>query len=104
MKNVILSTIVAASILLSGSIQAKYIDPVTEDHLVKICKAIKSDSKIELRRAIKESGLGIQNITQGLVCNGADPVTFAIVNDAQKNARFLASRSGLSYEELVAKL
>jgi hypothetical protein len=104
MNKIIIGSIVAAGILLSGSAQAKYIDKSTEANLVKICEAIKSDSKLRVNRAIKNSGIKAKEISKGLVCNGYDPVTFAMLNNAQKTAKFMARKSGVDYEALLAKL
>jgi hypothetical protein len=46
----------------------------------------------------------IKEIGKGLVCNGYDPVTFAMINDAQETAKFMARKGGVDYEALLAKL
>ncbi|WP_198556614.1 DUF3718 domain-containing protein [Paraglaciecola sp. MB-3u-78] len=104
MKKVIISTIITAGILLAGSAQANYIDPVTESKLVKVCEAIKSDRLIKVNVAVKNSGVSIKQIANGLVCNGLDPVSFALANDAQKTAKFMAKRSNVNGQEFLAKL
>ena len=104
MKRIIIGSILTAGILLAGSAQANPIDKGTEAHLVKICEAIKSDSKIKLHVAIRNSGIKAKAISKGLVCNGYDPVTFAIVNKAQNTAKFMARKSGVDYKALLAKL
>jgi hypothetical protein len=101
MKKVIISTIITAGFLLAGNAQASNIDPVTESKLVNVCEAIKSDSTLKLHIAIKESGIASKKISSGLVCNGHDPVTFAMVNDAKKTAKYLAKKSNI---ELVVAL
>ncbi|PKG93051.1 DUF3718 domain-containing protein [Paraglaciecola sp. MB-3u-78] len=104
MKKIIIASLLTAGILLAGSAQANNIDKNIETHLVKICEAIKSDSKLKVNRAIKRSGIKARTISQGLVCNGYDPVTFALVNKAQNTAKFMARKSGVNYEALLAKL
>jgi hypothetical protein len=104
MKKIIISSIVTVVILLAGSAKAKNIDKNTEANLVKICQALKSDSKLKLHSAIKDSGIKVKEISEGLVCNGYDPVTFAIFNNAQNTAKFMARQSGADYEALLAKL
>ena len=101
MKKVIISSIITAGILLAGSAQASNIDSVVEAKLVKVCEAIKSDSVTDLTAAARNSGLDIKQITNGLVCNGADPVNFALANDAEKTAKYMATKSNI---ELVASL
>ena len=104
MKKIIIGSIITAGILLAGNAQAKYIDKSTEADLVKICEAIKSDSKIRVHRAIKNSGIKVKEISKGLICNGYDPVTFAMVNNAQETAKFMARKGGVDYEALLVKL
>jgi hypothetical protein len=104
MKKAIIVSILSAGIVLAGSAQANYIDPVTERHLVKICKALKSNSKIRLHRAIKNSHLSYKAVGKGLVCNGDDPVTFALKNESNKTAKLLANKANMSYDELLATL
>ena len=104
MKKIIIGSIITASILLAGSAQAKYIDKNTEANLVNICEAIKSNSKIKLHLAIKNSGIEAREISKGLVCNGYDPVTFAMISNAQNTAKYMARKGGVDYEALLAKL
>ncbi|MFQ3190323.1 MAG: hypothetical protein ACI936_001453 [Paraglaciecola sp.] len=104
MKNIIIGSILTAGILLAGSLQANSLDKTTEANLVKICEAIKSDNKLKLHRAIKNSGIKATEIGKGLVCNGYDPVTFAMINNAQNTAKVMARRGGVDYEALLVKL
>jgi hypothetical protein len=104
MKKIIFGSILTAGILLTGNAHANSIDKSTEAHLVKICEAIKSDNALKLHHAIKNSGVRARIIGQGLVCNGYDPVSFAIVNNAKTTAKFMARKSGVDYETLLAKL
>jgi hypothetical protein len=46
----------------------------------------------------------MKQITNGLQCNGADPVSFALANDAVKTAKFMAKRSNVIDQDFVAKL
>jgi hypothetical protein len=104
MKKIIIGSILTASILLAGSAQANYIGKNTEANLVKICEAIKSDSKIRVHIAIKNSGIKAKKISKGLVCNGYDSVTFALKNNAQNTAKFMARKGGVDYDVLLATL
>ncbi|WP_339719762.1 DUF3718 domain-containing protein [uncultured Paraglaciecola sp.] len=105
MKKIIISSIITAGILLTGSVQASNkIDPTVEGKLVKVCEAIKSDSVIKVNVAIRDSGLGIKQIAKGLVCNGYDSVSFALANEAEKTAKYMAKKSTETHQEMVAKL
>jgi hypothetical protein len=103
-EKTIISSIVTVVILLGGSAKVKNTDKNTEANLIKICQALKSDSKLKLHSAIKDSGIKFTEISEGLVCDGYEPVTFAIFNNAQNTAKFMARQSGADYEALSAKL
>lgn len=104
MKKVIISTIISAGILLAGNAQASNIDSSVEDKLVKVCEAIKSNRVIKVNMAVRDSGIGMKQIANGLVCNGYDPVSFALVNDAEKTAKFMAKKSKVNHQDVLAKL
>ncbi|MFT5815002.1 MAG: hypothetical protein ACJA0T_001719 [Colwellia sp.] len=104
MKKLLISSIIASGILLAGNAQASNIDSVVESKLVKVCVAIQSDSLIKVKTAVRNSGITMKQIAKGLVCNGADPVNFALANDAEKTAEYMAKKSNINYKELVAKL
>ena len=104
MKKILISSIITAGILLTGNAQARNIDAVTESKLVKVCEAIKSDSLLKVNVAVKESGINIRKIANDLVCNGVDPVIFALANDAEKTAKYMAERSNTNNQAFLAKL
>jgi hypothetical protein len=104
MKKTLISTIIVAGILLAGNAQASNIDSVVESKLVKVCEAIKSDSPIKVNTAVRNSGAGIKHIANSLVCNGVDPVSFALANNAEKTAKYMAQKGNVNYAELVVKL
>mgnify|MGYP001953914341 FL=1 len=72
--------------------------------MVKVCEAIKSDSLISLHVAVKDSGVGLTQLANGLKCNGSDPVSFAMQYDAASTAKFMAKKSRKNHQELLAKL
>ena len=104
MNKLLISSIITAGILLAGNAQASYIDAATEGKLIKVCEAIKSDSLIKRSAAVQNSGVDMKQIANGLVCNGADPVSFALANDAEKTAKYMAQRSTANGQEFLAKL
>ncbi|MFT5542513.1 MAG: hypothetical protein ACI97K_001348 [Glaciecola sp.] len=106
MLNIKLMILILLSILLaSNSVQAQtnFIDKQLEKKLVNICEALKSDSKIKLRRAIKDSRLKEQNVMKGLVCNGMDPITFALSENANVTAQYAAAKSGVDYTTIAQR-
>ena len=104
MKKLILATIISSGLFLAGTVQAQHLDSQTEQDLVKICSAIKSNSKLKLNRAIKSSRLPAKAIAKGLVCNGLDPVSFALINNADSTAKSIAKMSNKHYDVLFASL
>ena len=104
MNKIIIGSILTVGLFLAGTGQANSMDKNIEAHLIKICEAIKSDSKTRVRMAIKDSGIKAKKVSEGLVCNGYDPVTFAMLNNAQTTAKFMAHKSGVDYDALLAKL
>lgn len=104
MKTIILGSILTASILLTGTVQAKAIDKKLEAKLVKVCEAIKSDSKLKVYKAIRDSGIKARVISNGLVCNGYDPVTFAKINSAENTAEYIARKGHENSDARLAKL
>ncbi|WP_166424055.1 DUF3718 domain-containing protein [Paraglaciecola sp. 20A4] len=104
MKNLFFAGAVGLSAMCATSVSAEYMDPVVEKKLVKVCEALKSDSRIRLHMAIKRSGVKAKYLAKGLVCNGHDPVTFAALNNANKTGTLMASRLNVDYQALLAKL
>ncbi len=103
MKKLILGSIITAAVLLTGSVQAKYIDKKTEASLVEICHALKSNSKIRVHKAIKKSGFKARAISRGLVCNGYDAVSFAMQHNADNSAKFIARKGNVDFDAMLAK-
>lgn len=104
MKNIMIAGVVGLSALCATSVSAEYMEPIMEKKLVRVCEAIKSDSRIRLHVAIKRTGVNARHLAKGLVCNGHDPVTFAALNNANKTGTLMASRLNVDYQELLAKL
>lgn len=102
MKKLALVAVVMAGVGVSGMANAA-IDPATEANLVRICKALKSDSKIRLHQAIKRSRLNYKQVAKGLKCNGQDPFTFAMAHKADTTANLFARRANLDVDGLLAK-
>ncbi|TDF35576.1 DUF3718 domain-containing protein [Alteromonadaceae bacterium M269] len=73
-----------------------------EQKLIGICKAVQSNSKLRLTLALKEARVSYSEMQEGLVCNGKDPMTFAMLNGAEDNAHLIAKRSGADMSSIVA--
>lgn len=97
MKKLTLAVIVVAATGFSGFASAS-ISESTENNLVKVCQALKSDSSVKLNKAVKNSRISYESLAEGLVCNGQSAVSFAISNGAQKTASIFAKRANLNTE------
>lgn len=73
-----------------------------ESDLVRVCEAIKSDSKLKLNRTLKQTNLSYRAISDGLVCNGMSVHDFAQQHKASKTGELLAKRSGSDSALLTA--
>ena len=104
MKNIVISSMLGLSALCASPANAEYIEPALEKKLVRICHAIRSDSRIKLHVAMKKSGIRVKSLAKGLVCNGHDPVTFAALNNANRTGSLMANRLNVDYQALLAKL
>ena len=106
MLNLKFILIILLSLLFTANLaQAKtnFMEIRLEDNLIDICEALKSDSKLKLRRAIKKSGFKEHAVMQGLVCNGMDPITFALSENANVTAHYAAVKSGVKYITVAQK-
>lgn len=97
MKKLALAFVVVAATGFSGFASAS-ISESTEQNLVKVCKALKSDSSIKLNKAVKHSRISYERLAKGLVCDGQSAMSFALSNGAQKTASVFAKRANLDVE------
>lgn len=74
-----------------------------EKDLINICEAIQNDDRLDLRRAVKKSGLSYSVLAKGLVCNGEDMMTFAMNNNAIDTHDYLARYLDADARALTAK-
>lgn len=102
MKKLVILAVVMAGVSVSGMANAA-IAPATEKGLIKVCEALKSDSRIKLHKAMKKSRISYRTIAKGLVCNGQDAVTFAMNHGAENTALMVARRANKASDALVAK-
>jgi hypothetical protein len=97
MKKLALAFVVVAATGFSGFASAS-ISESTEQNLVKVCKALKSDSSIKLNKAVKNSRISYENLAEGLVCNGQSAVSFALSNGAEKTAGIFSKLANLNVD------
>lgn len=92
MKKLLISALATSALFLSQSVLAN--GWLEEDKLVRLCEIAKTDSKIRLITEMKKSHLRLNNVSDGLVCNGLDVVSFAKAHGAEKIAKMLETRQG----------
>ena len=107
MKKLVLVSIAVAGFGLAGvsstAAAAPAIDSSTEYRLVKVCKALKSNSRLQLAKAVKQSGYTYRMLAKGLVCNGKDAVEFAMFNGAESTANLFARKGRINIDGMLAK-
>ncbi|GGW72626.1 DUF3718 domain-containing protein [Alteromonas halophila] len=92
-----------AATLLSGNVMANSLPEDLENDLIAVCKAIKSDNRLAIHRAVAKSRLSYRALHDGLVCNGEDMMTFAATSNAQASNDFLARKVRRDPRVLTAK-
>ena len=104
MKTIITSTIIAISLAVVsvGAMAKQSIPSSTEKALVKVCQAIATGNKIDLKRAVNKTGIKYRYLLKDLRCNGMDPINFALHHRANENADYLAKRGNIATDSLVA--
>lgn len=94
----LISTVVIASF--AGVVNAQ--PHPSDDALVKVCESIKENNTLKLRYLMKQHGLTMRAIENGLKCNGQSPLEFAMTNDANNVASQIAKHMPAS-DRLIAK-
>lgn len=104
MKKLLIAAIAMSTVGLSVNANADpIINPSLERKLVQVCEALRSDSKLQLNRVIKNHGFSYRSIAQGLRCNGDDAITFALNNNANETANLMARKTSIDIDSMVAK-
>lgn len=75
----------------------------TEASLQSICYALKSDNKLRLNRAIKQSRISYKAVAEGLMCNGKTAMEFALFNNAKNTAVYLAKKANIKHNGMLAR-
>jgi hypothetical protein len=102
MKKLTLATILIAGLGVSGFANAN-ITESTEKNLVQICKALQSNSRLKLVKAMKRSRIRYETIADGLVCNGQEALDFAVSHGSHKVAVLVAKRANVDLDTWLAK-
>lgn len=102
-KRLILSVTATSALMLAPSTHAVPMDAALENDLVNICEALKSDSKLNLHRAIKKSRVSYRQVEEGLVCNGESAREFALTHNATTTAGLLDKHARANNGVLTAR-
>jgi len=60
--------------------------------LAGICENVATDNKSRFRKKLKEAGVKLRNIYDGISCGGMNLVRYAMSNNAQKTGTFIVKR------------
>lgn len=75
-----------------------------EDRMyLRLCKAVRSNNKLHLHLTLKREGVSYQQMQDGLVCNGQDPITFAMYSGSERVAHVIAENTELDAATTLAK-
>lgn len=75
-----------------------------EDRMyLRLCKAVKSNNKLHLHLTLKHEGISYQQMQEGLICNGQDPITFALYSGSKKIAQVIADHTESDVSTILAK-
>ncbi|GAB2699364.1 DUF3718 domain-containing protein [Aliiglaciecola sp. 3_MG-2023] len=102
-KKVMLIAIMLGAFASNSAFAASHLTSYQQASLVKVCKALKSDSRIQLQKAVKSSNLNYKKVAKGLMCNGQSALEFAAMHDAHETAGFLARKVNVNYDKMLAK-
>lgn len=75
-----------------------------EDRMyLRLCKAVRTNNKLHLHLTLKKEGVSYEQMQEGLVCNGQDPITFAMLSGSEETAHLIAARTQLDVDAILAK-
>lgn len=95
MKKRLLTSVVSAVLMaISMSSQANVIiSKEKEAKLIRVCKALKSDSQVKLHHALRQYRFSHHDVAKNLMCNGMNSLAYAIQHRAYNNAAYLADQA-----------
>lgn len=86
------SLFIGLTLLLSMSYTPKTQAADINSLLAGICENVASDNKSRFRKKLKEAGVKLRNIYDGISCGGMNLVRYAMNNNAQKTGTFIVKR------------
>lgn len=99
------SVSMAAMTLCSGYANAgSFYGNMYEKELIKICKAAKENKLVKLKREVRNVGISYRRLQSKLKCNGVTLMDFAIDNNAQDTALYIARHVRIDANVVLAKL
>lgn len=86
------SFIISLALLMSLSYTPKTQAADINSLLAGICENVATDNKSRFRKKLKEAGVKLRNIYDGISCGGMNLVRYAMSNNAQKTGSFIVKR------------
>ena len=68
-----------------------------ESLLAGLCDNVANDNKSRLRKKLKEAGVKLRNIYDGITCGGLPLVRYAMLKNAQSTGSFIVKRMPASH-------
>lgn len=91
------SLLISLALLMSLSYTPKAQASDINSLLAGICENVASDNKSRFRKKLKEAGVKLRNIYDGISCGGMNLVRYAMSNNAQKTGTFIVKRMPSSH-------
>ncbi|MBE1300792.1 MAG: DUF3718 domain-containing protein [Alteromonadaceae bacterium] len=101
MKKLMLIAAAASVLSLSTTVSAQ--NYLTDDELVELCEAVKSNNRFTLVNRMEKYRVNFRVLSKGLVCDGHDVATFAQMHGADKNVKLIVRRTDLKVDGLLSK-
>lgn len=91
------SLLISLALLMSLSYTPKAKAADISSLLAGICENVATDNKSRFRKKLKEAGVKLRNIYDGISCGGMNLVRYAMSNNAQKTGTFIVKRMPSSH-------
>ena len=91
------SVLISLTMLVSLSFAPKAKASDINSLLAGICENVASDNKSRFRKKLKEAGVKLRNIYDGISCGGMNLVRYAMSNNADKTGAFIVKRMPSSH-------
>ena len=94
---VVTGLLISIALVMSLSFSPKAEAADIHSLLAGICENVASDNKSRFRKKLKEAGVKLRNIYDGISCGGMNLVRYAMSKNAQKTGTFIVKRMPSSH-------